>query len=86
MQLLLLMSTKEGGHTPHKTPDHHLHSTLMPFLCSLLASLLTRGHVSIPAHVTIESVPPPKWPMEKMSFSLSTRCHRNLRPSPGSKG
>lgn len=56
-----MLLIKNGGNTsipPSKLSDGQINSTLMVFLCSLLASLLTCWHLSTAVQVRIETVPP----------------------------
>lgn len=57
MALMLLMSTKEGGHSPTHTPilsDAHT-SLILIFLNFILVSLLTSWYLSTAVHITTES-------------------------------
>lgn len=59
MALMLLISTKEGGHSPTHTPvlSDALTSLILIFLNFLLVSLLTSWHLSTAVHITTEPVP-----------------------------
>ena len=59
MEVMLLMSSKEVGHSPtHKTKLSNDHTCLiLVFLNSLLVSILSSWHLSTNAHMTIEKVP-----------------------------